>query len=240
MATDDTWFAFYASLEKAASDGALPVDVVERVRAKLDGEHDTWREAVKRAEGSAEASEEARASTQARLDVNIPMLDYVVERSGGWRKWGPQLEAAQAQPGDSDIDEAPEAQSQPEKVVLSAERRQEPPGGIAIVRSAERTSEDLALRFECEKTTSKNEGGVWYVQIWGSVHNHDQRRYRSVKVIFTARDSGGGFLGRGTAFLEPGDLADGDVGYIEGDFADNEGKKVALIEYQVTGRLDEE
>ena len=105
-------------------------------------------------------------------------------------------------------------------------------GELIVVKSKNTTSEDIPLQFKLEKT--KWDGDK--IKIWGTVKNTGKIRYEYVKVIFTVRDSKGKFIGRNSWYAEPNTIGLGQVGYIEDDFVECEGRKPSKIEYSVVGR----
>ena len=102
-------------------------------------------------------------------------------------------------------------------------------GEIIVTQSTDVTSKDVPLKFELEKT-------VWdgqMVHIWGKVSDAGSTKYETVRVVFTAKDASGKFLGRRTWFVDPSDIGPGQVGYIEDKFVDCDGQKPSKIEYSV-------
>jgi hypothetical protein len=100
-----------------------------------------------------------------------------------------------------------------------------------VVRGEDKTSADIPLLLELEKT-------MWTgtdVRLWGTVRNRGATSFRFVRVILTARDSRGQFIGRNTWFAQPSAVGPGQVGYIEGVFVECEGRRPAVIEFSVVG-----
>jgi hypothetical protein len=100
-----------------------------------------------------------------------------------------------------------------------------------ITKSKDVTSKDIPLTFKLEKTTWDGSD----IRVWGTVKNPSKTKYTSVQVIFTAKDGNGNFIGRHTWFTDPSEIAEGQVGYIEGDFVDCDGKQPTVLEYSVIG-----
>ena len=94
------------------------------------------------------------------------------------------------------------------------------------------TSEDIGLTFQFEKTTFDGTNP----NFWGKVTNTSKQKYEYVKVIFTAYDNNGEFLGRHTWFCEPSEIGPGQVGYIEDKFVRTEGRRPVRIVPKVIGR----
>ncbi len=73
------------------------------------------------------------------------------------------------------------------------------------------------------------------LKVHGKVKNTGQKPYRFVTVIFTAYDNKGVFITRESTYIDPHDIAEGEVGYVNLRIT-CEGVKPARIEFQVLGK----
>lgn len=106
-------------------------------------------------------------------------------------------------------------------------------GDVVVVESKDHTSKDIGLKFELEKTTWDTD--IKTLKLWGTVENTGEVKYRSVQVIFTARDKNKEFLGRNSWFVAPDNIGHEEVGYIDDKFIETEGRKPAIVEFKVVG-----
>jgi hypothetical protein len=104
-------------------------------------------------------------------------------------------------------------------------------GELITTQSKDVTSKDVPLKFVLEKTTWDGTD----INIWGTVKNTEKTKYRYVKVIFTAKDADGKFIGRQSWYTEPLEIGEGQVGYIEDKHIRCEKRKPSQIEYSVIG-----
>ena len=102
-------------------------------------------------------------------------------------------------------------------------------GEILQVKSKDKTSANIPLKFTFEKTKWDGDD-IW---VWGTISNQTNKTYKSVYVIFTARGHSGKFIGRKTCRAKPPEIAPGQVGYIEKRYIDCEGRKPISIEFMV-------
>jgi len=104
-------------------------------------------------------------------------------------------------------------------------------GQLLVTKSKDVTSKDIPLKFTLEKTTWDGDD----VKLWGTVKNTGNVKYTSVRVIFTARDAKGKFIGRNSWYIDPTDIGPGQVGYIEDKFVQCEGRRPTSVEFSVIG-----
>lgn len=102
---------------------------------------------------------------------------------------------------------------------------------VISTKSKDSTSKDIPLTFTMEKTTWDGKD----INIWGKVRNSGTATYKHVKIVLTAKDERGEFLGRNSWTTEPDELGPGQVGLIDSKFVECEKRKPAQIEFQVIG-----
>ena len=104
---------------------------------------------------------------------------------------------------------------------------------LVVVSSSDKTSKDIPLKFELEKTVWDGED----LKVWGVVSNNSNGSYKFVKVIFTARDYEDRFIGRQSWHVDPSGIGQNEVGYIEGKHIGCEGRRPDRLEFSVVGRM---
>ena len=102
---------------------------------------------------------------------------------------------------------------------------------LVVVKSKDATSKNIPMQFTLEKNTWDGDN----IKIWGTVRNTSKESYECIKVIFTALGVKEEFIGRKACGTEPGEIGPEQVGYIEGDYVECEGRRPSQIEYAVIG-----
>ncbi len=102
---------------------------------------------------------------------------------------------------------------------------------VILLPSNDKTSEDIALKFELEKTKWDGKD----LKVWGKVKNTGQKSFWIVEVFLTAQDNNRNFITRESMYTVPAAIDAGQVGYIE-KWITCEGKKPAYIEFSVLGK----
>jgi hypothetical protein len=102
---------------------------------------------------------------------------------------------------------------------------------ITVVKSENKTSADIPVKFKLERTEWSI--GLDKLQVWGTVTNSGGQTYKYVTVVFSAYDASRKFLGRNTEFAEPTLIKPGQVGYVNG-FLDTAKEMPSELEYNVT------
>jgi hypothetical protein len=110
---------------------------------------------------------------------------------------------------------------------------EQPNSEVIVVESKDVTSKDIPLKFELQKTTW--DGGQGMIRIWGKVSNDSKTPYEFVQLSFTAYDKDGKFIGRKQWVCNPANVGTRQVGYIDDDFIETEGRKPFKIEFKVLG-----
>jgi hypothetical protein len=107
-------------------------------------------------------------------------------------------------------------------------------GNFKFIKSKEKTSEDIPLDFEHEKTSYEH----GYLKIWGSIKNKNKgQTYDFVKVTFSIFGSQGGqLITREYTYTEPKMISFGEIGYIQEFMIKCRPSQINVIEYKVTGR----
>lgn len=103
---------------------------------------------------------------------------------------------------------------------------------IYVTKSQDRTSEDLPLAYNDQKTTFED----GRVEMVGTVKNTGGTAYEWVKVVFTASKSSGGFIARNYTYTDPKVIAPGQIAFVECSI-DVAGEKPGKIEWTVMGTV---
>ncbi|MGK0291448.1 MAG: hypothetical protein ACI86H_002916 [bacterium] len=103
-------------------------------------------------------------------------------------------------------------------------------GELIVIKSKNKTSTDISLEFVMEKTRWDGED----INVWGTVKNTGTKTYKMVRVMFTARDKNGRFIGRNDRFTDPKTIGPGQVGYIVNKHIECDRRRPKILEFKVS------
>lgn len=101
--------------------------------------------------------------------------------------------------------------------------------GLEVVKSAEKTSEDIPLAFELQRVGSGYEG----LRVWGIVRNSGTKSYENVVVIVSVHAADGSLLGRGRTSAGPSKIGPDQVGYVDALEVNMEAREPATLRWKV-------